>query len=83
MSYSSTQFATSRQMGIYEPFRQIGMWKETFRGDHTSNTAASTNLEDDSGIENKVKPKNESFVPFFFNVRITLFVLTDELQLIF
>ncbi|KAM1180448.1 hypothetical protein ACFX13_019865 [Malus domestica] len=54
MSYSSTQFATSRQMGIYEPFRQIGVWKETFRGDHTSNTAASTILEEDSGIENKI-----------------------------
>ncbi|KAB2617211.1 transcription factor TGA7 [Pyrus ussuriensis x Pyrus communis] len=54
MSYSSTQFATSRQMGIYEPFREIGVWKETFRGDHTSNTAASTILEEDSGIENKI-----------------------------
>lgn len=70
-------------MGIYEPFREIGVWKETFRGDHTSNTAASTILEEDSGIENKVKPKNQSFVPFFLNVRFTLFVLIDELQLIF
>lgn len=42
-------------MGIYEPFRQVGVWKETFRGDHSSNTGASSILEVDAGIETKVK----------------------------
>ena len=30
MSSSSAQFATTRQMGIYEPFRQVPMWKNTY-----------------------------------------------------
>ncbi|ONI34965.1 hypothetical protein PRUPE_1G508100 [Prunus persica] len=64
MSYPSTQFATSRQMGIYEPFRQVGVWKETFRGDHSSNTGASSILEVDAGIETKIGyVSHESLAP--------------------
>lgn len=55
MSSSSTQFATSRQMGIYEPFRQVSMWKDTFGGDNLSYTGASTIGEVDAKLENKVK----------------------------
>ncbi|KAM1013958.1 hypothetical protein ACFX2C_044021 [Malus domestica] len=64
MSYPSTQFATSRQMGIYEPFRQVDVWKETLRGDHSSNTAASSIIEVDSGIETKFGfVSHESMMP--------------------
>ncbi|XP_068314153.1 transcription factor TGA7-like [Pyrus communis] len=64
MSYPSTQFATSRQMGIYEPFRQVDVWKETLRGDHGSNTAASSIIEVDSGIETKFGfVSHESMMP--------------------
>lgn len=55
MSYPSTQFATSRQMGIYEPFRQVGVWRETFSGGNSSNVGASTIVEVDSRQENKVR----------------------------
>ncbi|PRQ21546.1 putative transcription factor bZIP family [Rosa chinensis] len=54
MNYPSTQFATSRQMGIYEPFRQVGVWRETFSGGYGSNIGASTIAEVDSGQENKI-----------------------------
>ncbi|XP_010269125.1 PREDICTED: transcription factor TGA1-like isoform X2 [Nelumbo nucifera] len=42
MSSPSTQFATSRRMGIYEPVHQISMWAEPFRGNSSPNTAVST-----------------------------------------
>ncbi|XP_015887664.2 transcription factor TGA7 isoform X2 [Ziziphus jujuba] len=47
------EFATSRQMGIYEPFRQVSMWKDTFGGDNLSYTGASTIGEVDAKLENK------------------------------
>ncbi|XP_050376739.1 transcription factor TGA7-like [Argentina anserina] len=54
MSYPSTQFAIPRQMGIYEPFRQVGVWRETFSGGNSSNIGASTIVEVDSNLENKI-----------------------------
>ncbi|KAL6179782.1 hypothetical protein ACLB2K_046453 [Fragaria x ananassa] len=54
MSYPSTQFASSRQMGIYEPFRQVCVFRETFSGGNSSNVGASTIVEVDSRIDNKI-----------------------------
>lgn len=55
MSSSSTQFATSRQMGIYEPFRQVGMWKNTFENDNNIlYTGTSTIVEVNPRQETKV-----------------------------
>lgn len=64
MSYPSTQFATSRQMGIYEPFKQVGVWRETFSGGNSSNVGVSTIVEVDSRLENKIGfASHESMVP--------------------
>lgn len=72
MSSSSTQFATAREMGIYEPFRQVAMWKDTFGSDNDSYMGASTIGEVDARLENKVKDRY-SLVSCFFDAHKSLF----------
>lgn len=33
MTSPTTQFAPTRRMGIYEPFHQMSVWEDAFRGD--------------------------------------------------
>lgn len=51
MSSPSTQFSISRGMGIYEPFHQISMWGDMFKGDTSLNTGASTIEQVDARLE--------------------------------
>ncbi|XP_058084660.1 transcription factor TGA1-like isoform X2 [Magnolia sinica] len=54
MSSPSTQFATLRRMGVYEPnHHQIGMWGESFRCDSTPHTGESTIVEADMKLDNR------------------------------
>lgn len=39
MASTSTQFATSRRMGIYDPLQQISMWEEAFGASLSPNTS--------------------------------------------
>ncbi|KVI07241.1 Basic-leucine zipper domain-containing protein [Cynara cardunculus var. scolymus] len=39
MTSTSTQFATSRRMGIYDPLQQISMWEEAFGASLSPNTS--------------------------------------------
>ena len=39
-------------MGIYEPFQQVSMWGDTFKGDSIPN--ASTILQVDARLDDKV-----------------------------
>uniref|UniRef100_A0A5B7A2Q9 Putative transcription factor TGA4 n=1 Tax=Davidia involucrata TaxID=16924 RepID=A0A5B7A2Q9_DAVIN len=55
MSSPSTQFATSRSMGIYDPLNQISMWEDSFKGDISPNTGASTVVQVDTRLDNKVQ----------------------------
>ncbi|KAA8538019.1 hypothetical protein F0562_027401 [Nyssa sinensis] len=55
MSSPSTQFATSRRMGICDPLNQISMWEDTFKGDVSPNTGASTVVQVDSRLDNKAE----------------------------
>lgn len=55
MSSASTQLVTSRRMGIYDPFQPVSMWADTFKGDGISNIGASTILQEDDRLHNKVK----------------------------
>ncbi|XP_024027636.1 transcription factor TGA7 isoform X1 [Morus notabilis] len=48
------QFTTSRPMGIYEPFRQVPMWKNTFENDHILFASTSTIVDVEPNQENKV-----------------------------
>lgn len=41
-------------MGIYDPFQQVSMWEDAFKGDISPNTGASTILQVDAGLPNKV-----------------------------
>ncbi len=41
-------------MGIYEPFQQISMWGDTFKGDSIPNTVTPTILQMDARLDNKV-----------------------------
>ncbi|KAK9929033.1 hypothetical protein M0R45_026143 [Rubus argutus] len=51
-------------MGIYEPFTQVGVWRETFSGGNSSNVGVSTIVEVDSRLENKIGfASHESMVP--------------------
>lgn len=54
MSSASAQFATSRRIGIYEPNHQISMWGDSFKGDSSPNTGASTIVEADAKHDNRV-----------------------------
>ncbi|XP_041015400.1 transcription factor TGA7-like [Juglans microcarpa x Juglans regia] len=53
MSSASIQPFTSRRMGIYNPFQQVSVWGDTFKGDSSPNTGASTVLQVDAGMHNK------------------------------
>ncbi|KAF8404530.1 hypothetical protein HHK36_009416 [Tetracentron sinense] len=53
MNSPSTQFATSRRMGIYEPVHQISMWRETFEGDSSTKSGASMLAVVDKKFDNK------------------------------
>ncbi|XP_009386886.2 transcription factor TGA4 isoform X1 [Musa acuminata AAA Group] len=48
---STSSFATSRRMGIYEPNHQIGMWEDSFKADSSQNTCASTIVETDTKLD--------------------------------
>lgn len=62
MSSPTTQFATSRRMGIYEPLYHFGMWGDTFKGDSNPNTVPSPIVLVDSTLDNKVRMYNSSIV---------------------
>ncbi|KAL3322011.1 hypothetical protein AABB24_039571 [Solanum stoloniferum] len=55
MSSTSTQFAPTRRMGIFEPFHHMSMWEDAFRGDIMPNvgacmvTPANDRADDKSG----------------------------------
>ncbi|KAM7514621.1 hypothetical protein LguiA_004204 [Lonicera macranthoides] len=64
MASTSTQFATSRRMGIYDPIHQISMWDDAFVGDISPNTGISTILQVDPMLDNKPEfTSHESLVP--------------------
>ncbi|PIA47973.1 hypothetical protein AQUCO_01400518v1 [Aquilegia coerulea] len=53
MSSPSTQFATARRMGIYDPIHQVSMWGESFKADTSPNTGVSSLVEMDPKYDNK------------------------------
>ncbi|KAF5204539.1 Transcription factor tga1 [Thalictrum thalictroides] len=53
MSSPSTQFATSRRMGIYDPVHQVSMWGESFKANTSPNTGVSSIVEMDPKYDNK------------------------------
>nr|CAD1826385.1 unnamed protein product [Ananas comosus var. bracteatus] len=64
MTTASTQFVTSRRMGIYEPNHQMSMWDESFKAESSQNTSASTVLEADAKLDNKLLDvPHETFGP--------------------
>eukprot|EP00262_Sarcandra_glabra_P004150 TRINITY_DN15133_c0_g1_i2.p1 TRINITY_DN15133_c0_g1~~TRINITY_DN15133_c0_g1_i2.p1 ORF type:complete len:368 (-),score=66.63 TRINITY_DN15133_c0_g1_i2:440-1543(-) len=52
MSSPSTQFASSRRIGVYGPNHQIGMWGESFKADSSQNTGSSMIVEADAKLDN-------------------------------
>lgn len=50
MSSSSTQFATSGRMGLYEPIHQFGMWDSAFKGEISPNMANSIIVQADASL---------------------------------
>lgn len=54
MSSASTQFASPRKMGIFEPNHQIGMWGDSFKADSSQNTGASSIVEAEIKLDNRV-----------------------------
>lgn len=55
MASPSTQFATTRRMGIYDTLHQISMWEDMLAGGVSPDTCTSTNLKDDARLMNKVE----------------------------
>lgn len=55
MSSASTQFATSRGMGIYEVNHQNSIWGSSFKGDSSPNTGASAVVEADAKLDSRVR----------------------------
>ncbi|KAL3514041.1 hypothetical protein ACH5RR_026758 [Cinchona calisaya] len=50
---SSTQFAPSRRMGIYDPVNQMSMWEDTFRNHISPNTGVCIVPKADSQLNGK------------------------------
>ncbi|PSS19540.1 Transcription factor like [Actinidia chinensis var. chinensis] len=55
MSSTSTQFATSARMGMYDPIHQVSMWESMFRGDIIPNSDASVPVQIDASLGNKAE----------------------------
>ena len=55
MSSTSTQFAPSARMGMYDPIHQVSMWESAFRGDIIPNSDASVPVQINARLDNKVK----------------------------
>ncbi|KAI3970179.1 hypothetical protein MKW92_003053 [Papaver armeniacum] len=51
MNSPTTQFATSRRMGIYEPPHQVSMWTDAFKIHNGPNSAASMIVEMDNKLD--------------------------------
>lgn len=56
MASTSTQFVTSRRMGIYDPLQQISMWDDGFGANLNPNTSPGMMMmtQVDSRLANKV-----------------------------
>ncbi|XP_073105574.1 transcription factor TGA1-like isoform X1 [Elaeis guineensis] len=55
MSSTSAHFATSRRMAVYQPNHQISMWGNSFKADISQNTGASTIVEADTKLDNRLE----------------------------
>ncbi|XP_038697236.1 transcription factor TGA1-like isoform X2 [Tripterygium wilfordii] len=53
MNSPSSQFVTSRGMGIYEPIHQIGMWGENFKSNGNPNIPTSMILAADTKLDSQ------------------------------
>ncbi|KAI3868486.1 hypothetical protein MKX03_035659 [Papaver bracteatum] len=51
MNSPTTQFATSRRMGIYDPPHQVSMWTDAFKIHNGPNSAASMIVEMDNKLD--------------------------------
>ncbi|KAK6938200.1 Basic-leucine zipper domain [Dillenia turbinata] len=63
MSSPSTQFATSRRMGVYEPLHQIGMWEDPLKGLTSQNGIAAATIVEVDGLDKPDYTSNESVEP--------------------
>ncbi|KAK6940108.1 Transcription factor TGA like domain, partial [Dillenia turbinata] len=63
MSSPSTQFVTSRRMGVYEPLHQIGMWEDPFKGLTSQHGIAATTIVEVDGLDKPDYTSNESVGP--------------------
>ncbi|PKA60478.1 Transcription factor TGA1 [Apostasia shenzhenica] len=54
MKSSSTQFAASTRMDVYDPKHQNGVWRDSFKADSSQNTCMSAIIEPDARIEDKL-----------------------------
>lgn len=55
MSFTSTQFAPTRRMGIFEPFHHMSMWEDAFRGDIMPSAGACMVTPPNDRADDKVK----------------------------
>ncbi|XP_057504147.1 transcription factor TGA3-like [Actinidia eriantha] len=55
MSSTSTQFAPSARMGMYDAIHQVSMWESTFRGDIIPNSDASVPVQINARLDNKAE----------------------------
>ncbi|KAI3685429.1 hypothetical protein L6452_34671 [Arctium lappa] len=63
MASTSTQFATSRRMGIYDPLHHISMWDDTFGCDVSPNMGPSTISQVDTRLAKTEYTSQESIGP--------------------
>lgn len=64
MASTSTQFATSRRMGIYDPLHHISMWDDAYGCDISPNTGPSSISQADTRLVNKAEYNSqESLAP--------------------
>ncbi|TKY60337.1 Transcription factor TGA1 [Spatholobus suberectus] len=58
MDSPSSQFVSSRRMGVYDPIHQISMWEENFKS-NDNNLTFSTSIIEEMKLDNQVQVQSE------------------------
>ncbi|KAI3680273.1 hypothetical protein L2E82_50498 [Cichorium intybus] len=80
MASTSTQFATSRRMGIYDPLQQISMWDDAFGPNISPNTSPGIMMPQiDARLANKTEYNPQESLEVLPDARATRNI-SDKLQ---
>ncbi|CAJ1938017.1 unnamed protein product [Sphenostylis stenocarpa] len=85
MDVPSSQFVSSRRMGVYDPIHQISMWEENFKSNANTLTVSTSIMEElDMKLDNQVQVQSEEASHGIFGTSVKYDLddnrLTDKIQ---